>query len=112
MEHLATVPAAPTGSLRRTIEMLGRRSTGGALVVLVAEVPADDLRAAVHLKSRYGSLTIVHIDRSAWDPSAPVGPGPEVPALRVTRDSPFATGWNSYVRSSTRRGRASIGATR
>jgi uncharacterized protein (DUF58 family) len=112
MEHLATVPAAPTGSLRRTIEMLGRRSTGGALVVLVAEVPADDLRAAVHLKSRYGSLTIVHIDRSAWDPSAPVGPGPEVPALRVTRDSPFATGWNNYVRSSTRRGRASIGATR
>ncbi len=112
MEHLAVVPAAPTGSLRRSIEMLSRRSTGGALVVLVAEVPADDLRATVHLKSRYGSLTIVHIDRSAWDPGAAVGPPPEVPALRVTRETPFAVTWNAHVRTSTRRGRASIVAAR
>jgi hypothetical protein len=112
MEHLAVVPGAPTGSLRRSIEMLSHRSTGGALVVLVAEVPADDLRAAVHLKGRYGSLTIVHIDRSAWDPMAPVGPAPDVPALRVTRDQPFAPTWNAYVRTTTRRGRATIGASR
>jgi hypothetical protein len=112
MEHLAVVPAAPTGSLRRSIEMLSRHSTGGALVVLVAEVPADDVRAAVHLRSRYGSLTIVHVDRSAWDPHAPVGPAPDVPALRITRDTPFATVWNGYVRSATRRGRATIGALR
>jgi uncharacterized protein (DUF58 family) len=112
MEHLAVVPAAPTGSLRRSVEMLGRHSTGGALVVIVAEVPTDDVRAALHLRSRYGSLTIVHIDRSAWDPGAPVGPAPAVPALRVTRDSPFATAWNAYVRTSTRRGRATVGAAR
>lgn len=112
MEHLAVVPASSTGSLRRAIEMLSRRSTGGALVVLVAEVPADDLRAAVHLRSRYGSLTIVHIDRSAWDPGADEGPPPVVPALRVTRDVPFAAGWNAYVRSRTRRGRTAVGARR
>ncbi|HEV8115947.1 MAG TPA: DUF58 domain-containing protein [Acidimicrobiales bacterium] len=112
MEHLAVVPASSTGSLRRAIEMLGRRSTGGALVVLVAEVPADDLRAAVHLRSRYGSLTIVHIDRSAWDPGADEGPPPVVPALRVTRDVPFATAWNAYVRNTTRRGRTAGGARR
>lgn len=112
MEHLAVVPASPTGSLRRTIDMLARRSTGGALVVLVAEVPADDLRAAVHLRTRYGSLTIVHIDRSAWDPGAATGPAPEVPALRVTRDTPFAVAWDAYVRTTTRRGRASVGAGR
>jgi uncharacterized protein (DUF58 family) len=112
MEHLAIVPASPTGSLRRSIEMLSRRSTGGALVVLVAEVPGDDLRAAMHLKGRYGSLTIVHVDRSAWDPSAPVGPPPGVPALRITRDNPFATAWNAHVGSTTRRGRAAIGANR
>jgi hypothetical protein len=92
--------------------MLARHSTGGALVVLVAEVPSDDLRAAVHLRSRYGSLTIVHIDRSAWDPGAAVGPAPEVPALRVTRDAPFASAWNSYVRAATRRGRTAVGAGR
>ena len=45
-------------------------------------------------------------------PGGPVGPAPEVPALRVTRDSPFATGWNTYVRTSTRRGRATVGAAR
>ncbi len=112
MEHLAVVPASPVGSLRRSIEMLGRRSTGGALVVIVAEVPDDDLRATVHLRGRYGSLTIVHIDRSAWDPGAAVGPPPGVPALRVTRESPFASGWNAHVRLSTRRGRSAIGANR
>jgi uncharacterized protein (DUF58 family) len=112
MEHLAVVPASPTGSLRRSIEMLSRRSTGGALVVLVAEVPADDLSATAHLKGRYGSLTIVHVDRSAWDPGAPVGPPPSVPALRVTRDSSFASVWNAHVGRATRRGRATIGANR
>jgi len=112
MEHLAVVPASPTGSLRRSIEMLARRSTGGALVVIVAEVPADDLRAAVHLRSRYGSFTVVHIDRSAWDPGATIGEPPAVPALRVTCDAPFAVGWNAYVRSSTRRGRSTAQAGR
>jgi uncharacterized protein (DUF58 family) len=112
MEHLAVVPASPIGSLRRSVDMLARHSTGGALVVIVAEVPSDDLRAAVHLRSRYGSLTIVHIDRSAWDPGAAIGPPPEVPALRVTRDAPFASTWNSYVRAATRRGRTAVGAGR
>jgi uncharacterized protein (DUF58 family) len=112
MEHLAVVPASPTGSLRRSIEMLGRHSTGGALVVIVAEVPSEDLHAAAHLRGRYGSLTIVHIDRSAWDAGAAVGPPPDVPALRVTRDAPFATTWNAYVRSRSRRGRTTVGAAR
>jgi uncharacterized protein (DUF58 family) len=111
MEHLAIVPAVPTGSLRRSVEMLGRHSTGGALVVIAAEVPSDDLRATLHLRSRYGSLTIVHIDRSAWDPGAPIGPPPAIPALRITRDNPFATAWNRHVRTSTRRGRAAVGAS-
>ena len=110
MEHLAVVPANPGGSLRRSVEMLSRRSTGGALVVIVAEVPSDDLRAPLHLRSRYGSLTLVHIDRSAWDPGAPIGPPAGVPALRVTRDTPFPTAWNTLVRSSTRRGRVTAGA--
>jgi hypothetical protein len=40
-----------------------------------------------------------------------VGPPPDLPALRVTRDSPFATAWNAHVRASTRRGRTAIGAS-
>lgn len=102
MEHLAVVPAAPSGSLRRSVELLSRRSTGGALVAIVADVPADDLRALQSLRPRYGSLTIVHLDRSSWDPSAPEGPPPSVPTLRITREARFAPTWDAHVRSRTR----------
>jgi uncharacterized protein (DUF58 family) len=113
MEHLAVVPASHTGSLRRSIEMLARRSNGGAVVVILAEVPAEDLRAATTLRSRYGSLTIVQVDRSAWDRSAPVGPAPDGAVLRVTRDAPFASTWNTYVRSAGRLRRPpAVGAQR
>ncbi len=113
MEHLAVVPATPAGSLRRSVEMLGRRSSGGALVVVVAEVPTEDLVAVSSLRGRYGSLTIVHLDRSASDASAPVGPAPAVPVLRVTRDAPFAAAWNAYVAgASVRSRRATSGARR
>lgn len=103
MEHLAVLPASPNGSLRRAIERLGHRSTGGSLVVIAAEAPTDDLRAALVLRGRFGSLTLVVVDRSAWDPGAPVGASPEVPALHVTRDAPFASTWNAHV--ARRRGR-------
>ena len=99
MEHLAVVPASTGGSLRRTVEQMGRRSTGGALVAIVAEVPEDDLRALVRLRPRYGSLTIVQRDRSAWDAGASVGAPPEVATLRITRDAPFAPTWDAHVRS-------------
>jgi uncharacterized protein (DUF58 family) len=111
MEHLAVVPLASAGSLRRSVEVLGRHSSGGALVVIVAEATPEDLRAAATLRSRYGSLTVVQIDRSAWDPSAAVGTAPEGAILRVTRDAPFAPTWNAHARSSSRRGRvATVGA--
>jgi uncharacterized protein (DUF58 family) len=105
MEHLAVVPVSSSGSLRRSVEALGRRSSGGALVVVVAEATQEDLRAAASLRSRYGSLTIVQIDRSAWDPSAPVGTAPSGAILRVTRDQPFAPTWNAYARSARGQGR-------
>jgi uncharacterized protein (DUF58 family) len=111
MEHLAVLAPSPAGSLRRSIDLLGRRSTGGALVVIVAEVPVDDLRATIRLHGKYGSVTIVHIDASAWDPSASVGPPAEVPTLRVTRDAPFATTWNAYVRAA-RPDRSPVGGRR
>ncbi len=110
MEHLAVVPAASTGSLRRSLDMLGRRSNGGALVVLLADAPAEDLRAAATLRSRYGSLTIVQFDRSAWDEAALVGPATQAGVLHITRDNPFAIGWNAHVHTQRlRRGAPIVG---
>lgn len=107
MEHLAVVAPAASGSLRRAVDMLSRRSTGGALVVILAEVPAEDIRAAASLRGRYGSLTIVQVDRSAWDCDAPIAAAPGGAVLRVTRDAPFASTWNAYVRAAAGgRGRA------
>lgn len=100
MEHLAVVPASPSGGLRRTVELLRRTSGGGALVAIVARVPDEDLRAVAGLSSRYGSTTIVHIDRSAWDPGAPEGPTPPVPAVRVTAATPFAEAWRAQLATS------------
>lgn len=111
MEHLAVVPASASGSLRRSVEMLSRHSNGGALVVLLADAPAEDLRAATTLRSRYGSVTVVQVDRSAWDPASPVGQPPDAAVLRVTRDTPFATAWNAYVQRARRhRGATTVGA--
>ena len=107
-------PASPTGSLRRSVEMLGHRSTGGALVVLVAEVPADDLRAAAHLRT---PLRLPHDRRTSTAPPGTrarrSGRRPTCPRLRVTRDSPFATAWNTDVRTlHAARHAARAGATR
>jgi uncharacterized protein (DUF58 family) len=61
LEHLAVVEAAGTASLRAMLELL-KKGSGGALVVIVAGVPGDELSAIARLGRRYGSLTVVKID--------------------------------------------------
>jgi uncharacterized protein (DUF58 family) len=109
LEHLAVVPPSGSADLRRSIEALQRNARGGALVIVLAAVPEDDLVLAGSLRTRYGSLTIVHLDRSCWDPDAPVATGSPGTTLRVTRDQPFRTAWNAYVR--TRRSSSTTLAT-
>jgi len=110
MEHLAVVPASQGASLRRTVELLARRSTGGALVALVPEVPEEDLRAIASLRGRYGSVTTVLIDRSASEPGAPPSPPPALPVLRVTGAVPFRQAWEAHLAAG--RTRAGVGARR
>ena len=96
MEHLAIVPAAPTGSLRRSVEMLGRHSTGGALVVIVAEVPdrrpsrhappAQPVRLGHDRAHRPLGVGSGRADRTAAWRSRPS-------ASRAT--TPFASAWNT-----------------
>src|SRR5690606_3626090 len=113
LEHLAVVPASSGASLRRAVDILQQQGRGGALVVVVADVPDDELVLLSSLRHRFGSLTIVHLDRSAWDREAPVGAASAASAttLRVSRDAPFRTAWNGYVRA--RRSRTpGVGALR
>lgn len=105
MEHLAVVAASPEANLGRTMEQLNRRSTGGALVVILADASGDDLRAIFTLRARYGSVTVVQFDRSAWDASAPVGRPASAAVLRISSAAPFAETWNNFVRAAGRPGR-------
>jgi uncharacterized protein (DUF58 family) len=113
MEHLAVVPTDGSADLQRTLGVITRGATGGALVAIVADVPPDDVRSLQLLRSRFGSVTVVQVDRSAWDARAGTGhpAGPEV--VHVTRDVPFPLAWDRHVRrASDRRARVGPGARR
>jgi uncharacterized protein (DUF58 family) len=113
LEHLAVVPVSQGASLRRSVEALRNEGRGGSVVAVLAAVPDDDVVLANSLRTRFGSLTVVHLDPSAWDRDAPVGRSSTALAstLRVSRDAPFRTAWNGYVRA--RRGSSpGVGALR
>jgi uncharacterized protein (DUF58 family) len=115
MEHLAVVPATARASLRGIVGLLGRSGNGGALVAVVAAVPDDELRAIGRLRTRYGSVTIVHLDRSAWDASVAPSPPPLVPGtVHVTSAQPFAATWDRAMAllGSRRRAADGVGAAR
>jgi hypothetical protein len=66
------------------------------------------------LRTRYGSVSIVQVDRSAWDPSVRVPPqrAPGV-NVRISRDEPFVPTWNRAMAAlATRRRAAEVGAER
>jgi uncharacterized protein (DUF58 family) len=114
MEHLATVQPSRENSFRASIEHLTHGSIGGAFVAVVADMAAPELEAIARLRTRYGWLRIVTIDRSTWDPQVPVV---EADAhrhlLRVTRDRPFPLTWEAAVgRSGGRMSATPAGARR
>lgn len=100
LEHLATVEPTVDNEFRRVGERLGRSSIGGALVAIVSEMPQAELDALARLRTRFGSLTVVQLHRSSWDPSAdePTGGGASSSFLQVTRSRPFAASWNRTMR--------------
>jgi uncharacterized protein (DUF58 family) len=100
MEHLASIEASHDAAFRRVIDRVARSSTGGALIALAALMPADEVERLARLRNRFGSVTIVQFDASAWDPGAPT---PSVrmnreAVLRVTGERPFAAAWNQVMR--------------
>jgi uncharacterized protein (DUF58 family) len=123
LEHLAVVEAAGTASLRAMLELL-KKGSGGALVVVVANVPGEELNAIARLGRRYGSLTVVKVDgvprRGARGPVSTNGSGPHMtngsngsdghgrtagPSMltsgdmvRVTQQVPFHLAWNQLLK--------------
>lgn len=98
MEHLACLEAGHDTAWRRVLDRLARSSTGGALVVVAAEVAPDELDALARLRGRFGAVTIVRFDRSSWDPLTEPAPGRVEPGvLLVTRDRPFPVAWSQRV---------------
>lgn len=99
LEHLAIVPSSPSADLRQSVESLQRTTRSGALVIVLAAVTSGDLALAGSLRASYSSCTVVHLDRSTWDPDAPVSTTALGTTLRVTREIPFQQAWNAYVRA-------------
>jgi uncharacterized protein (DUF58 family) len=98
MERLAIVRTTRSDRMASVLAGLRRAGNAGALVaVMTAVVPAEDLDRLARLRARFGSLSLVLIEPSAWSRDGGLAPRP-APAVatlvRVTRDQPFAVAWN------------------
>lgn len=104
MEHLAAIEASHDAAFRRVIDRVARSATGGALIVVVANLPVAELDSLLRLRKRFGSVTIVQFDPSSWTR------GTVIPAktvtndgvLRVTAEVPFPEVWNQAMRPAGR----------
>lgn len=95
MEHLAVVSTCAGGTLRGMVDSMASNAASGSLVVVVGAVPDAELAMLGRLRGRFGSVTVVQIDGSAWDPTiAPTPDPPSSSVVRVSRDLPFAAAWN------------------
>ena len=107
LEHLAGVSTDGSRDLLGVLAGLRREGSGGALVVVTTAGAANaDLEALGRLRSRF-AVTVVVIERSAVDPSAPATPSRPIPAIgnviRVTKDRPFAIAWDEARQHGGRR---------
>jgi hypothetical protein len=81
---------------------LNRAGTSGGVAIVTTEMAGEgDLATMRRLGSRFGSVALVVIEASAWDPaavtrSASVARG-ATRVIRVTADRPFAAAWNQAV---------------
>jgi uncharacterized protein (DUF58 family) len=106
MEHLASVTAADD-SFDAVLDRLARSSTGGALIAVVANLPAADRDRLVRLRNRFGTVTVVQFEPSSWDLQMPPGP-PTLGRdgiLHIRSAGTFAAVWNASMRASRTRGR-------
>jgi uncharacterized protein (DUF58 family) len=117
LEHLAVVQAQSSARLRAVLDLL-QRDAGGALVVIVAAVPGDEITAITRLGRRYGSQVLVQVTgiprhqagtrptgNGASNGHRPTRRAPEVigeaPLVQVTEETPFDVAWNQFMKART-----------
>jgi hypothetical protein len=113
--RLAAAWSGPSASLATGLSVLDRGGTTGAVTVVTTDGATDDDMAGIRrLSGRFGSVAVVVIERSAWDPDAGVRPTSAASRrgvlVRVNAEHSFEAAWNSTVaRPPTRAGARGLG---
>jgi uncharacterized protein (DUF58 family) len=103
LEHLATLHATRDDHFAAVAANLRRAGNGGSLAIITTDrASAADLDAMARLRTRYGTIVLVMIERAAYEPGGGPGvvtaPMPTVSALaRVTSATGFAEAWDQAV---------------
>jgi uncharacterized protein (DUF58 family) len=110
MERLAVIGRSRDDRLASVLAALRRAGNAGALAAIVtSEAPLGDLELLSRLQTRFGAVTLVLFDRSAYHPEARHAAERPVPAfgavVKATAAEPFAAGWNRTF------GPAAVGVT-
>lgn len=103
--HLATISVDQGASLQRSLDQLGRATTGGSLVLVVAGLATTDLQRLGGLRRRFGTVVTVVFEPSSWDPDGvdQAPPGGIDNLVRVTRQLPFLDAWNRFFQPTASR---------
>jgi uncharacterized protein (DUF58 family) len=103
MEKLATVTASPANRLTDVLGSLSRAGNAGSLVaILTAEAAGAELERVARLRWRFGSVTVVLFERSAYEPTMIGAEARRMPPhagalVRVDHPGSFATAWNRIM---------------
>ena len=111
LEHLATLEATREDRFAGVAASLRRAGNGGSMAIITTDrASTADLEAMARLRTRYGTIVLVLIERSATEanhvPAQRPAPLPVVSALvRVTGKTGFAEAWDMAMAPTTMAGR-------
>jgi uncharacterized protein (DUF58 family) len=105
LEHLARMTASNDAGFRRMLDSLARTSTGGALVVVGADLAPTDVERIARLRRRFGSVTLVKFDPASYGATGPMAtPPPAREGVLRIATAPFAATWDqAFARDRPRR---------
>lgn len=119
LEHLAGIGLERGNNLAPFLARLRKQGNGGALaVVTTAAASTSDLDGMARLRGRYGLVSLVLIERSAFEriPAgrevAPRAVPPLGMVARIAAGAPFPTAWADALRTASFAGRTLPGVSR